>query len=57
MAYLIHFPAIVKNVWQCPCCGKHVLTGDDLEYGDLLCDACETLLEYAGHCDIETEES
>lgn len=48
----------MTKVWRCPHCGKTVLEIDgDLEYGDIMCDACETLLEYAGHCDIETEES
>ena len=47
---------LVVNVWRCPHCGKKALSNDDLEYGDILCDACETLMEYAGHQDITVED-
>ena len=43
---------MIVNVWRCPQCGRQVLSSDDLEYGDIMCDACETLAEYAGHQDI-----
>ena len=49
---------IVANVWRCPRCGKQFLEpGNDLEYGDILCDACNVPLEFAGHQDITVEES
>ena len=48
---------MIVNVWRCPNCGRQVLLkGDDLEYGDLMCDACETLMELAGHQDITVED-
>ena len=40
------------NVWRCPCCGYSVFALDEMEYGDIMCDACEVLMESAGRQDI-----
>ena len=43
---------MVVNVWRCPCCGYSVFALDEMEYGDIMCDACEVLMESAGRQDI-----
>lgn len=47
---------MVFDVWRCPCCGSEIFTLDDLEYGDIICDACEVPIEYVGHQDIAVSD-
>lgn len=47
---------MIVNVWRCPDCGEQVLVMDDLGQGDLICDACDSVMEFAGHQDITVED-
>lgn len=47
---------MMVNVWRCPCCGKQVLTSEELEDGTIVCDVCDAVMQFAGHQDITVKD-